>query len=182
MNLQKLFILISLTFQLSAVGQNNQNTGIKMCFFNLDSLNMQCLMFTEIDQEIQKVSKEAEKKIQTKQKEIDEWSEKWGALGNLLSSEQVIYEQEAVAIQNAAMEFEIKVQEELLMKQEVLMNIYARFLAYYTKQYAKNNGFDAVIAYQFGQNIWYYNAKFDCTNELVKIMNEDYKKGLRPYE
>ena len=67
------------------------------------------------------------------------------------------------------------IQIKMAQEQESLMQTYALRLSNFTKDYAQNNGFDAVLAYQFGQSLWYYNSALDITNDLAKIMNSDYE-------
>jgi outer membrane protein len=149
----------------------------KIGFFNLDSLNAQLGLFKEIEVEIQNASKSAENKMKKKQAEIDNWKNKWEKKGKLLSSEIPVYEQEAMEIQNDAMQFEQNVQMKLMQEQEELMQTYALRLSNYTKDYAKENGYDMIQAYQFGQSLWYYNPQLDITADLAKVMNDDYNSS-----
>lgn len=146
----------------------------KIGFFNLDSLNSQLALFKEIEQEMQNSAKNAENKMKKKQAEINAWEQKWSKKGQLLSSEQEQYMKEAQNMQNDAMQFEQNVQMKMVQEQESLMQTYALRLSNFTKDYAQDNGFDAVFAYQFGQSLWYYNPALDITNDLAKIMNDDY--------
>ena len=63
---------------------------------------------------------------------------------------------------------------QMQQEQAQLMETYALRLSGFTKDYAQENGYDAIQAYQFGQSLWYYNPSLDITNELAKIMNDDY--------
>lgn len=145
-----------------------------ICFFNLDSLNSKISLFKEIEQEMQNSAKNAENKMKNKQAEIDRWERSWATKGNLLPSEQEKYMKEAQSMQTNAMEFERNVQIKMQQEQSDWMQTYALRLSEFTKNYALENGFDAVYAYQFGQSLWYYNDNLDITNDLAKIMNNDY--------
>jgi len=146
----------------------------KMGFFNLDSLNSKLSLFKEIETEIQASAKKAEQKMKNKQAEINNWEKKWLSKGQLLSSEQEKYMQEAQQMQQKAAMFEQNVQIQMQQEQAQLMETYALRLSGFTKDYAQQNGFDAIQAYQFGQSLWYYNPALDITNALAKIMNDDY--------
>lgn len=146
----------------------------KMGFFNLDSLNSKLSMFQEIETEIQASAKKAEQKMKNKQAEINNWEKKWSSKGQLLSSEKEKYMQEAQQMQQKAAMFEQNVQMQMQQEQAQLMETYALRLSGFTREYAQNNGFDAIQAYQFGQSLWYYNPALDITNDLAKIMNEDF--------
>lgn len=146
----------------------------KTCFFNLDSLNSKIKLFAEIEQEMQNSAKNAENKMKNKQAEIDNWERGWASKGKLLPSEQDKYMKEAQNMQTNAMEFERNVQMKMQQEQSDWMQTYALRLSEFTKDYAVTNGFDAVYAYQFGQSLWYYNDNLDITNDLAKIMNDDF--------
>jgi Skp family chaperone for outer membrane proteins len=152
------------------------STG-KMGFFNLDSLNSKLSLFKEIEGEIQASAKKAEQKMKNKQAEINNWEKKWSSKGQLLSSEQEKYMQEAQQMQQKAAMFEQNVQMQMQQEQAQLMETYALRLSGFTKDYAQNNGFDAIQAYQFGQSLWYYNPSLDITDALAKIMNDDYNSS-----
>jgi Skp family chaperone for outer membrane proteins len=153
-----------------------ESTG-KMGFFNLDSLNSKLSLFKEIETEIQASAKKAEQKMKNKQAEINNWEKKWSSKGQLLSSEQEKYMQEAQQMQQKAAMFEQNVQMQMQQEQAQLMETYALRLSGFTKDYAQSNGFDAIQAYQFGQSLWYYNPTLDITDELAKIMNDDYNSS-----
>jgi len=166
----------------SEVAIDNSTEGIiestgKMGFFNLDSLNSKLSLFKEIETEIQASAKKAEQKMKNKQAEINNWEKKWSSKGQLLSSEQEKYMQEAQQMQQKAAMFEQNVQMQMQQEQAQLMETYALRLSGFTKDYAQNNGFDAIQAYQFGQSLWYYNPILDITNQLAEIMNNDYNSS-----
>ncbi len=146
----------------------------KIGFFNLDSLNSKLSLFKEITDEVQASAKKAEQKMKNKQAEINNWEKKWSSKGKLLSSEQDKYRQEAQQMQQNIGMFEQNVQMQMQQEQAQLMETYALRLSGFTKDYAQENGYDAIQAYQFGQSLWYYNPSLDITNELAKIMNDDY--------
>jgi len=160
------------------VKENTTNSSIestgKIGFFNLDSLNSKLSLFKEIEDEIQASAKKAEQKMKNKQAEINNWEKKWSSKGQLLSSEQEKYMQEAQQMQQKAAMFEQNVQMQMQQEQAQLMETYALRLSGFTKDFAEKNGYDAIQAYQFGQSLWYYNPSLDITNDLAKIMNDDY--------
>jgi len=160
----------------NSIEKNIEATG-KMGFFNLDSLNSKLSLFKEIETEIQASAKKAEQKMKNKQAEINNWEKKWSSKGQLLSSEQEKYMQEAQQMQQKAAMFEQNVQMQMQQEQAQLMETYALRLSGFTKDYAQNNGYDAIQAYQFGQSLWYYNPALDITNDLAKIMNADYNSS-----
>lgn len=147
----------------------------KYAFFNMDSLSGQLLLYAEIEKEIQAANQDAEQKMRNKQRDIDNWKKKWEKKGALLSSEEAKYREEAEKIQMEAMQFEQNVQIKLQQDQEKFMQTLAMRISNFTGDYAKQNGYDAIFAYQMGQSLWYYNRALDITGELVKEMNADFE-------
>ena len=149
----------------------------KIGFFNLDSLNAQLALFKDIELEIQNAGKAAEKKMQKKQAEINAWEKSWADRAPIMSTEQEQYMKEAQKMQNEAMEFEQNVQMKMQQDQAKLMETYAVRISKQSKIFAEENGYDAIMAYTFGQSIWYYNPALDITQDLAEVMNADYAKS-----
>ena len=120
----------------------------------------------------------AEKHMAKKQAEITAWEQKWSSLGQLLSAEQEVYRLEAIKVQSDAMKFEQNIQFKLQTDQAALMEFYANKLSYFTASFCEKYGYDVIFTYQFGQSPWYYNKKYDVTDQLAKIINADYGKGV----
>jgi len=148
---------------------NKPTTNI--AFFNMDSLGAKLDLYKEVEAGINKANKDAESKMKRKQAEISNWEKKWASKGQLLSTEQEQYMKEAQNMQNDAMQFEQRVQMELAQKQDELMLTYATRISNHCKEFGEQNGYDAVLAYTFGQNVWYYNPALDITNQLADKMN-----------
>jgi Skp family chaperone for outer membrane proteins len=159
---------------------NTPTTNI--AFFNMDSLGAKLDLFKEIEAGINKATKDAESKMKRKQAEITNWEKKWASKGQLLSTEQEQYMKEAQNMQNDAMGFEQRVQMELAQKQDELMLTYATRISNHCKEFAEQKGFDAVFAYTFGQNVWYYNPALDVTDELADKMNAAFAESTGKVE
>ncbi len=148
-----------------------------IAFFNMDSLGAKLDLFKEIEAGINKATKDAERKMKNKQAEITAWEKKWASKGQLLSTEQEQYMKEAQQMQNDAMNFEQRVQMELAQKQDELMLTYATRVSNHCKEFAEEKGYDAILAYTFGQNVWYYNPALDITNQLAEKMNASFAES-----
>jgi len=146
----------------------------KIGFFNLDSLNSKLALFKDIELEIQAAGKNAENKMKKKQAEINNWEKGWADRAPLMSTEQEQYMKEAQKMQNEAMQFEQNVQMKMQQEQAELMEKYAIRISKQSKVFAQENGYDAIMAYTFGQSIWYYNPALDVTEDLADVMNADY--------
>lgn len=154
---------------------NQPTTNI--AFFNMDSLNSKLDLYKEIEDGMKKANQDAERKMKNKQAEITAWEKKWASKGKLLSTEEQQYMMEAQKMQQDAMQFEQNVQMKLAQEQEELMLTYAMRISNNCKEFAEENGYDAVMAYTFGQSIWYYNPALDVTNKLAEQMNSSFAES-----
>jgi len=149
----------------------------KMAFFNLDSLNSKLDVYKAMETKIKNAEAKAMAQMEKEQKKITNWRKRWEAKGDLLSGEQATYQREAQKMQQDAMQFEQKIQMDMQLEQSKIMDSYAKRLTNHTRQYAEENSIDVIQAYTYGQSIWYYNPTLDITNELAKVMNDEYAKS-----
>ena len=146
-------------------------------YFNTDSLNSKLLFVKELEDQMMQSQKNAESKMIKKQNEIEAWKKKWEGRGQLLPSEEEQYMIEAQKMQNDAMNFEQQVQMDLMQEQEALMMTHVLRVSKFSKEYGVANGYDLILSYQLGQNLVYVSPRMDVTNELVKLINEDYENN-----
>ena len=151
---------------------------LKIGYFNSDSLNANLAFVKELEKEIEQANKNAEDKMLRKQREIDAWNKKWENKGTLLSTEQEQYMREAQEMQQEAMMFEQNVQMELAQETERLMMGHVMRVSNFTKILAEKEGYDMIYSYQLGQNLVYVNPTMDCTNGLIKLLNDDYNSTI----
>lgn len=152
--------------------------NLKIGYFNSDSLNANLAFVKELEREIEQANKNAEGRMLGKQREIDAWNKKWENKGTLLSTEQEQYMREAQEMQQEAMMFEQNVQMELGQETERLMMGHVMRVSNFTKMLAEKEGYDMIYSYQLGQQLVYVNPTMDCTNALVKLLNDDYNSTI----
>ena len=161
----------------SAVSKRVVHDGdaLNIAYFDMDSLNANSDFVKQLEKDIEQANKDAEIKMQRKQKEIDNWRKGWEDRGTLLSTEQVKYQEEAQQMQMDAMQFEQEVQNELAQKQERLMMAHVTRITNFSKRLAEEKGYDMIFSYQLGQNLMYATPSIDVTDQLVKILNDDFR-------
>lgn len=157
----------------SANSEGNQN--LKIAYFNADSLSANLLIMKDVEQEMANAQTEAENKMKKKQRDLDAWQSKWQNRGMLLPNEEEQYMKEAQQKQQEAMVFEQNVQMELAQTQEMLMVSHIQRISNFAKLYAEQEGYDFILSYQMGQNIFYATPTMDVTEGMIKIMNDDYE-------
>ncbi len=155
---------------------------MNIAYFSADSLNNNLLLMTELEGLIEQASVNAQDRITRKENELRKWEESWSTGGQLLPSEQERYMQEAQQKQQEYGMLQQEVQMELAQQQEQHMFTLISRVSKAAKDYAEENGFDYVFSYTLGQSLYYGSPNFDITEELIDIMNEDYKKKSAPVE
>jgi Skp family chaperone for outer membrane proteins len=143
-------------------------------FYHADSLNLKCNLMIDLQNELLTKQKDVEQQLARKQNELDSWNKKWQAKGMLMSHEQEQYMQEGQKLQNDAMMLQQKLESELYMEQERLTITGITRISNYCRDLALSSGYDYVASYTPGGQFMFCNPKMDITNELVKMINDDY--------
>mgnify|MGYP000403920702 FL=1 len=147
---------------------------MRICYFQADSLN-NLEMMAELEALGEDAQKNAESKMRGKENEIQRWQESWGDPSKLLPSELRRYQEEAMKKEQEIGMFQQQVQMELAMEQENLMLKLITRVSDASKTFAEENGYDFVLSYQKGQNVYYGSPNFDVTAQLVNLINEEYR-------
>ncbi|NOQ75050.1 MAG: hypothetical protein GQ574_23760 [Crocinitomix sp.] len=150
--------------------------SMKICYFQADSLNNLDMM-AELELLGEQAQKDAEAKMRGKENEIKRWQEKWGDPSKLLPSELRTYQEEAMKQEQEIGMFQQQVQMELAMSQEDLMLKLITRVSDASKTFAEANGYDFVLSYQKGQNVYYGSPRFDVTDQLLELINAEYLKN-----
>lgn len=153
---------------------NNSNTGgLKICYFHADSVQNLDMM-----DQLEKLSAEAQSKFDLKMKqlqnEVNAFQQKWGDPSKLFPDEQMKYQEDAMRMQQEMAQKEQIAQMELAQGQEEIMFKLISRVSDISKKFAEENGYDFVLSYQLGQNIYYGAPKYDVTKELMEMINADY--------
>jgi outer membrane protein len=161
---------------------NNVTTHIpddgtmKICYFQADSLNGLDMM-AELELLGEQAQKNAESRMRGKENEIQRWQEGWGDPSKLLPSELRRYQEEAMKKEQEIGMFQQQVQMDLAMEQEGLMVKLITRVSDASKKFAEENGYDFVLSYQKGQTIYYGSSNFDVTDQLVELINTEYRQN-----
>ena len=147
---------------------------LRIGYFMSDSLSTNLLLTKEIETLMADAQKNAESKMAAAERKVQKWQEKWAGGGQLLPNEQKKYAEEAPKIEQDYMRSQQEIQMELGAKQEEFMFTLITRITNSSKVLAEKNGYDYILSYQLGQNIYYGSPNFDVTDELIAIMNADY--------
>ncbi len=150
---------------------------LNIAYFHGDSINENLLLMKEIEGMAAKIEEEGQARMRAKEKEIQAWQAKWSNAGTLLPSEQEKYAKEAAAKEQEIAMFQQELQMSMAQQQQELMTTLYKRVGNAATQIAEKNGFDFVLSYQLGQNIYYCSPNFDVTTELIDLMNKEYQEN-----
>lgn len=150
--------------------------SLRICYFQADSVNT-LEMMGELEGLIQQAQEDANSRMQQKDAEIKRWQENWGDPSKLLPSELEKFQKEAMQKEQEYGAFQQQLQMELGQKQEEIMFKLISRVSDASKKYAEENGFDFVLSYQLGQNVYYAAPRYDVTVELMEMINQEYREN-----
>jgi Skp family chaperone for outer membrane proteins len=153
---------------------------LNIAYFHGDSINENLLLMKEIEEMAKKIEEDGQARMRSKEKEIQAWQDKWGDPNNLLTKERDKYEAEAMKKQEEIGRFQQELQMSMAQQQQELMTTLYKRVGNAATQIAEKNGFDYVLSYQLGQNIYYCSPNFDVTSELIDLMNKEYTENTTP--
>lgn len=149
--------------------------GLKICYFQADSIQNLDMM-VQLEQLSAQAQSNFDLKMKQLQGEVDAFQKKWGDPSKLFPDEQVKYQEAAIRMQQEMAQKEQMAQMELAKTQEDIMFKLISRVSDISKRFAEENGYDFVLSYQLGQNIYYGSPKYDVTEELMEMINADYKE------
>lgn len=151
-----------------------QDDQMKICYFRIEELYAKLELMKAIEHSLDALKKEIENRLQNKQKEIIKWNDTWQDLGQLLPSEQAIYNKQTLIKQQEFDQLLKQSELEFQRKEKELMTKLTKEIERTAESYAIENGFDFVLCHESG-GIYYGSNKYDITDVLIKIMNDNHK-------
>lgn len=153
---------------------SEKGEGAVIVYYNSDSLNTKCKFIMDLQQEIMDAQKNAESRMASKQKEVENWQKKWAEKGKLLSHEEEQYAKEYQEKEMEMMKLQQELEQTLFQTQNELTLTGVTRIQNYSRDLALENGYDYVISYQLGGQFLFCNPKMDITDALIDRMNSDY--------
>lgn len=157
---------------------NNQATtvpssGLKIAFVYMDSINMKYKMIPIIEEEIAAKEKQIQAKLESLQRRAIQWEKDWQAKGGPISSEQEKYMKEGQEWQARLGQAQQDAQMELATVQQQRMTQANQRMAFIMQEYANENGFDFILSYQLGGQVYAVNPAYNVTNDVIERLNAD---------
>ncbi len=151
--------------------------NLRIAYFNSDSLMANYQMVKDEKAKMEADMKNAEDQFASKQKKFQKDVEEFQARAQFLT----ITEKESREAKLGQQQQELQQLEQTLSNQladneaavtkRIFDNVHG-----FMDEYAKKNKFTYVLSYAKGGQVWYADSTLDITSDMLKRLNEDYKK------
>jgi outer membrane protein len=151
--------------------------GFRMAYFDIDSLQARYEYFKDASGQIK--AKEASITSQLNslqdsyQKRIKELQEK---SSTMTQAEGEAAQREYVQMQQKYQQRQMAMEQELKKHQIDLMTAVRNKIENYLKEYNKQKGYAFILSYEPGFMLYYKDSVYDITDDVIKGLNEQYKK------
>jgi outer membrane protein len=149
--------------------------GLKIAYYNSDTLKEQFIFFKEQDSLMTSKQKAFESELQRKQQEFEAFISKNEGMmkqGLLSENEQAALSQKAQAMQKQIMDYQQNqgqaLEKEAIDKMTVIGNKVEKF----AKEFSQKNKIDVLLIHGKGGQIGYIDTSMDVTKEFVNYLNE----------
>ncbi|HVY73598.1 MAG TPA: OmpH family outer membrane protein [Puia sp.] len=163
--------------QPAASPNNSTAAPFRIAYFNLDSLEAHYNYFQDMLQQVRAKQDEGNAELgrlqNSYQKRIAEWQKK----GNTMTAEEnQQFQQEYAKMQQDFQMRQQNIQEALFKRNEDLKADIREKIQDYLKEYNKSKGYNYIISNESISFVYVSDTTYDITNDLVRGLNEGYKK------
>ena len=155
--------------------ESRDGNGLKIAFYNQDSLQIHFKYFREQDSIITKKQLAYQNEIQRRSQDLQNYIIKYEerAKANLLSQNEAMQMQQAAQQkEQAIMQFQqtegARIEEETYNKMEVIGNK----IEFFANQYSEENGIDLLLVHARGGQFKYIHSSMDVTKEFTEYLNQ----------
>ncbi len=155
--------------------------GTRIVYINTDTLMNNYLLAIELNEAFLKKQEERRTELNVKAKSLDqEANEFQRKLQNngFLSEARAIDARDQLLVKQENLR---KLQQDMIDKtareQSDLNRQLFNKITSFLKEYNKDNKFDIVLSTQLGSTVLYAENGFDITNDVVRLLNEEYKNN-----
>jgi outer membrane protein len=153
-------------------------TNAKMGYFNMDTLESQYEYAKDVRSSLDEKEKGLYKSLEgLKQQYVAQVKEFQQKGPTLSQQEQGQYQQRLMQLQNEYTEkeqlYSREMQSETMRRLSLIKNKIQDLL----KDYSKQHGFSFIMATSEGDNLYYKDSTFNITPDVIKVLNDDYKRS-----
>jgi outer membrane protein len=152
-------------------------TNLRIAFFYSDSITANYEMFKQEKTLLDTKMKAAEDKFAASQRAFEKDAAEFQQRAQFLTITEKEQRQEKLyRQQQELMMMEQTLTGELAKAETEVNERIAKEIEAYLKEYAENNQLSYIISYKQGANVWYADQALDITAEVLKELNDRYKK------
>lgn len=158
---------------------NTSSTKVeKIVYINSDSLSQKYEYFKDIRSKLEAKVKKAQTDLQAKsqafQREVAEYQQK---APNLSAAERQATEEKLARKQDELSRLDQNASASIQQDESAEFNNVYNKITEFLKKHASDNGYTLVLTYsKSNPTVLYADSKLEITNEVVKQLNEEYKK------
>lgn len=150
----------------------------KIVYINSDSLSQKYEYFKDIRSKLEAKVKKAQTDLQAKsqafQREVAEYQQK---APNLSAAERQATEEKLARKQDELSRLDQNASSSIQQDESAEFNNVYNKITEFLKKHASDNGYSLVLTYsKSNPTVLYADSKLEITNEVVKQLNEEYKK------
>jgi outer membrane protein len=179
------FLYFSLKSEIKTVASAPASGSVKdvrIAFVNMDTLYAHYDEYMDLKAQIAEKQKKMENELNNKksqyERKVMDYQDKVQK-GLLLTSERQRIEQQLYADQQNLMRLGESMQNELAEETRVLNNRLGNNIVEFLKEYNKDGKYVYIMSHVFGGNLLYVNDSLDITADVIKGLNEKYRKSRK---
>lgn len=157
--------------------ESSGNTDMVIAFVNADSLTENYEMYKDEFEAASERTFKAEEKFTKKQRQFEKEANEFQQRAQYLTiTERESKQEKLIKQQQELMQLEQELSTDLQRQEAEVSKRIFDTIDVFLKNYAQENNFTYVLSYARGGGVWYADSKFDITPEVLKALNENYRK------
>lgn len=155
--------------------------GTRIVFINTDTLMNNYLLAIELNEAFLKKQEEMRTELNVKARSLDqeanEFQRKLQNNGFLSEARAVDARDQLLVKQENLRKLQQEMMDRTVREQNELNRQLFDKITSFLKEYNKDNKFDIVLSTQLGGTVLYSEKGYDITNDVVRLLNEEYKSS-----
>lgn len=180
------FLYFSLKSEVKTVATKATSSAsvkdVRIAYVNMDTLYAHYDEYLDLKAQIADKQKKMENELNSKksqyERKVMDYQDKVQK-GLLLTSERQRIEQQLYADQQNLLRLGESMQNELAEETRVLNNRLGNNIVEFLKEYNKDGKYVYIMSHVFGGNLLYVNDSLDITADVIKGLNEKYRKSRK---
>ena len=153
-------------------------TNLKIAFVNSDTVSTHYLFAKDVQKSLLKKQSSAKNQVKNKyneyQRMVDDYQQSAKIMGQSEAEEKA---QKIGLLENEIMQLEQSLNQKLSNDELQLTTDYVTQTNVYMQKIGEQLGYDYVLSYRLGGEMLYANPNLDITNEVIIMLNNEYKSN-----